>query len=175
MQKGGNVRISTNLNNDELTNLKKAKELLLAIKQKHSLSQQQVFGLLQEELYLPSSILNKKLTVLESVVKYLKENESLTLSSIGELLNRDQRNIWHALDNSKKKHPAKLSIKSESLLIPINIFSHPKFSALESVVVHMKEKLGLNYHEIALIIKRDDRTIWTVYNNIRKKRIHGKE
>ena len=28
----------------------------------------------------------------------------------------------------------------------------------------MKENLNLTYHEIALALKRDDRTVWTSYN-----------
>lgn len=33
----------------------------------------------------------------------------------------------------------------------------------------MKENLEMNYHEIAELLNRDDRTIWTAYNKAKKK------
>ncbi|NCN87051.1 hypothetical protein GW932_04400 [archaeon] len=45
-------------------------------------------------LFIPINILNnKKLTLLESIIKYLKE-KGFNYKQIGEMLNRDQRNIW---------------------------------------------------------------------------------
>ncbi len=41
---------------------------------------------------------------------------------------------------------------------------------MESVVFYMKDSLNMTYHEIALSLNRDDRTIWTVYNRASKKR-----
>jgi len=40
---------------------------------------------------------------------------------------------------------------------------------MESVVSYMKNSLGMTYHEIAVALNRDDRTIWTVYNRALKK------
>ena len=126
--------------------------------------------IIQQEASFPVSILNKRLTVLESVVKYLKEESNIPLCDISRLLKRDQRNIWHAFDNSKKKHKSKLSIDKNSIQIPVAILADSELSALESLVVYLKENLRFSYHEIALAIKRDDRTVWTAYNNSKKKR-----
>jgi DNA-directed RNA polymerase specialized sigma24 family protein len=41
---------------------------------------------------------------------------------------------------------------------------------MESVVFYMKKSLDMTYHEIAVALNRDDRTIWTVYNRALKKR-----
>jgi DNA-directed RNA polymerase specialized sigma24 family protein len=41
---------------------------------------------------------------------------------------------------------------------------------MESVVFYMKDTLGLTYHEIAVELNRDDRTIWTVYNRAKSKK-----
>jgi len=41
---------------------------------------------------------------------------------------------------------------------------------MESVVYYMKTKLEMTYHEIAISLNRDDRTIWTVYNRALKKK-----
>ncbi|MFH1770128.1 MAG: hypothetical protein ABH828_01075 [archaeon] len=34
----------------------------------------------------------------------------------------------------------------------------------------MKEEKNLSYHEIAILLNRDDRTIWTAYSRVQKKR-----
>jgi len=41
---------------------------------------------------------------------------------------------------------------------------------MESVVYYMKNTLEMTYHEIAISLNRDDRTIWTVYNRALKKK-----
>jgi hypothetical protein len=41
---------------------------------------------------------------------------------------------------------------------------------MESVVFYMKDDLEKSYHEIAVYLNRDDRTIWTVYNRALKKK-----
>lgn len=56
------------------------------------------------EIVIPLSILKeRKLSVLESIVKHLKERYDLTLHKIGEILGRDDRTIWTVYDRAKKK------------------------------------------------------------------------
>ena len=56
------------------------------------------------KFYIPSSIFtNRKLSVLESIVSYLKDNFNLRYSEISVLLNRDERNIWTVYSRYKKK------------------------------------------------------------------------
>ncbi|GAF99559.1 unnamed protein product, partial [marine sediment metagenome] len=57
------------------------------------------------------------------------------------------------------------------LNIPSYIFKDRTLSVLEAIVKYLKEERMLSYHEIAVLLKRDDRTIWTVYNRVKKK--HG--
>ena len=54
--------------------------------------------------------------------------------------------------------------------IPSDIFRDRSLSVLEIMVEYLKEQKGLSYHEIAQLLNRDDRTIWTVYNRVKKKR-----
>ena len=54
--------------------------------------------------------------------------------------------------------------------IPSNIFRDRTLSVLEIMVEYLKEEINLSYHEIAVLLNRDDRTIWTVYNRAKKKR-----
>ena len=53
--------------------------------------------------------------------------------------------------------------------IPIDVIRDRNFSIFESIVKFLKEKRSLSYHDIAVLLNRDDRTIWTVYNRARKK------
>ena len=47
------------------------------------------------------------LSILESVVKYLKESSNLSLSEIALILKRDPSNIWKVYNNSIKKNGKK--------------------------------------------------------------------
>ncbi|MEK6887206.1 MAG: hypothetical protein AABW88_05230 [Nanoarchaeota archaeon] len=59
---------------------------------------------------------------------------------------------------------------SSEIKIPISVLSNRSLATLESVVVYLKENLNLTYHQIAELLNRDDRTIWTCYNRASKKR-----
>lgn len=54
--------------------------------------------------------------------------------------------------------------------IPVSVISDRSLATLESVVEYLKEKKNLSYHEIAVLLKRDDRTVWTCYSRAKKKR-----
>jgi hypothetical protein len=53
--------------------------------------------------------------------------------------------------------------------IPSSIFRDRHRAPLESISEYLKDKLGMSYHEIAVLLNRDDRTIWTCYNRAKKK------
>lgn len=53
--------------------------------------------------------------------------------------------------------------------IPSFILRDRNLAALEAVVVYMKDSLGYNYAQIARMLNRDDRTIWTTYSRAKKK------
>ncbi len=106
---------------------------------------------------------------LESIVKYLKENLNIKVKKIASLLNRNDKTIWSTFSNAKRKYPEKLIEQESKVNIPISIFGSRKLSVLESIVYYLKENYELSFHEIALILKRDDRTIWTVYQKAKKK------
>lgn len=56
------------------------------------------------------------------------------------------------------------------VLIPSTIFLDRNISVLEAVVEYLKDKKEMSYHEMAVLLNRDDRTIWTCYNRVQKKR-----
>ncbi len=58
----------------------------------------------------------------------------------------------------------------EDLNIPISIFTDRSLASLEVVVEYLKEVKNLSYHQIAVLLNRNDRTIWTCYNRAKAKR-----
>lgn len=59
---------------------------------------------------------------------------------------------------------------TRAILIPHFIFQDRTLSVLEVIAEYLKEKRNMSFHEIAVALKRDDRTIWTVYSRAKKKR-----
>ncbi|MBN1156147.1 hypothetical protein JXA85_00890, partial [Candidatus Woesearchaeota archaeon] len=113
------------------------------------------------------SVFNSDLSPLESLVLYLHEQGELRLSEVARRLNRDQRTIWITLRNAKLKK-VKLDLKSK-VYLPIRILSDRRLSILEHICVQLKEKNGLRFNEIALLLNKAPNTIWTCYTRgIRK-------
>ncbi|MBW2984883.1 hypothetical protein KY361_07210 [Candidatus Woesearchaeota archaeon] len=144
------------------------------LREEHKLNIEDINRLVGEkekEVLLPISIFdNKKLSALETITKYLKENKKLSFHQIGVLLNRDERCIWTTYNNSKKKMKEGLALKPSKFLIPADIFTNRKLSVLENLTKYMREPLELSLHEIAQLLHRDDRTVWTVYNRAKRKK-----
>lgn len=155
---------------EEQITLERIKELTRLLKLKYKLSTKDILHLIEEkEILIPVSIFTKQLRILETLTKYLKEELDLSFHQIGVALNRDERNIWHTYRNSNKKNPSKLEILPSKYFIPISIFQN-KLGALENIVLYLKDELNLSYHTIAVLLERDDRTIWTMYNRTKNKR-----
>jgi hypothetical protein len=122
------------------------------------------------ERTIPVSVFdNTALSALEAIVKYMKEDLGRNYKEIAFLLNRNYGPIAITYRNSLKKMKGRLDASSETR-IPLSIFENSKLSVLENIVKYLKEDLSLTYHEIAIIMRRDDRTIWTVYNRSLRKR-----
>lgn len=149
------------------------RHLLEEIKLRYDLSSREVLELLDkslsEELLVPVSVFsNRKLSALESLCRFMKDNRNLSLRKIANILGRNNRTVWGAYDKSLLKYKGELNCDSK-ILIPISIFSDRKFSILENTAKYLKEHEELTYHEIAELLNRDDRTIWTLYNRALKK------
>ena len=153
----------------KLNSLSKAE--LLAIIEKHlpSISQADL-PTKSEADSIPISVFdNKELSSLETICKYLKENQNLTYHEIAVLLNRNDRTIWTTYNNSKKKLPVLFVLAKSEYYLPISIFKERKLSVLETIAVYLKDSQNLTLHQIAVLLNRNDRTIWTVYNRGKKK------
>jgi hypothetical protein len=53
--------------------------------------------------------------------------------------------------------------------ISTSIFQDRSLSVLESIVRYLKDEKEFTNKEIAQLLNRDERTIWTVYDRVRKK------
>ena len=126
----------------------------------------------EEEVSVPISVFkNEKLSSLETIVKYLRENLLLTFRQIAELTNRNQIALAVTYRNARKKLEAKFVIQEISPYhIPVSILKDRNISVLENIAAYLKDTFGLTYHKIAVLLNRDDRTIWTVYQRAKKKK-----
>ena len=126
----------------------------------------------KEEVKVPISVFNNEyLSSLENIVKYLRENLLLSFRQIAELTNRNEIALAVTYRNAKKKMPAKFVVTEISpYSIPVAILQDRNISVLENIAAYLKDTFGLAYHKIAVLLNRDDRTIWTVYQRAKKKR-----
>jgi len=126
----------------------------------------------KEEVKVPISVFNNEyLSSLENIVKYLRENLLLSFKQIAGLTNRNEIALAVTYRNAKKKMEAKFVVTEISpYSIPVSILKDRNISVLENIVAYLKDNFGLAYHKIAVLLNRDDRTIWTVYQRAKKKR-----
>lgn len=115
--------------------------------------------------FLPCSIFHNDLGVFESVVKFLHEDKKLDFKQISKITKRTHNNIAVTYLKSKKKYYPEFDI-DYSNKIPLTVFSE-KYTCFESICLYLKKTF--NYHEIAQLLDRDDRTIWTTYQRAIKR------
>ena len=138
------------------------------LKQMHEVTEQEILA--RKEAGIPVGIFaNDYLSSLEAIVKYLKEELKLKFSKIAKLLNRSSKTIWATYHNAVKKMPFSFGPISKDILIPVSAIANRSFSTLESVVGFIKD-IDYSNHEIGVMLHLDDRTIWTVYDRVKKKR-----
>lgn len=118
------------------------------------------------EISIPSSIFGTDMAPLQALVKYLKEEKSLTNKQISLAIKRDVRTIWLTYSAVRKKQ-LPFDRRGKSML-PLGIFSDGKLSVLEAVASYMRNA-GMSYADIARQVSRDQRTIWTVVHRAAKK------
>ena len=116
----------------------------------------------EEDVVLPVLSITKKLTCFQFTVKYLKENIGLSTKDVALKLCRDQPTIILTYKKANEKQPEKIISKKSEHDIPLSAIMS-KNSILGSIVRYLKEDKELNYQEIGKLLKRNPRTIWTVY------------
>ena len=117
---------------------------------------------------VPSCIFNTKLSSYETLVKFLKESYGLRVQEISILLNKKKQSVWRAYKQATKKFKQSFEVTTLYYPIPIKIFTDSKLTILQTLVIFLKDHYQLTYSEIAALLMRDDRTIWTVYYKAKK-------
>ena len=54
------------------------------------------------------------------------------------------------------------------IVLPISIFNE-KLGMLEAASLYLKDEMNLSFNDIAKLLKRNYKTIWTSYNKAKKK------
>ena len=128
-------------------------ELILALKK-------------ESEIEVPVSVFKNSAPPLESLVKYLKEEEKLEIKNISEKLNRNVQTIWTTYNNSKDKT---VDFSDSKIKIPLSVFSKDDKSTLESLVFYLKTAHQMRFSMIAKLVDKDPRVIFTHYKRYVKK------
>ncbi|MCX6749737.1 MAG: hypothetical protein NTW17_03285, partial [Candidatus Pacearchaeota archaeon] len=140
------------------------------LRNKYQIGKKEIFEIIREkEIRIPVSIFSKELGALESLTKYMKENLNMSYKQIADEISRDERTIWTSYKKAQGKHKEKLEIKKTEGYIPMSAFENKKLTILESVIIYLKNK-KFKFSEIAKMLKRDQRNIWTVYSRAKGKK-----
>lgn len=114
---------------------------------------------------IPSTVFTTAHSPLEAISNYLKMH-GMKINEIAQALNKQSPSICEALKNSRSK-PFK--VRPATIHIPLSEFtSNKKLSILETVVQYLRDN-NLRLVDIAKLLKRNPKTIWTLYNRSKNK------
>jgi hypothetical protein len=166
----------SNLSGEESGNTKDQliRSLLDSLSSK-GVSEKDVLSYLQrpKEEKIPLSIFRSSLSPLQAIIYYLKEHRGKNYSSIAVSLHRDQRSVWNTFAQAKKKISGDVPVFTSSYDIPLSSFADRNLSVLEALCCYLRREHELSYHQIASLLSKDDRTIWTVCRRAEKKQGDG--
>ena len=94
--------------------------------------------------------LDKEVDAINTFVQTILEKNDISFSKLVEIL--------------RQKRGEKAIVK-----VPCCIFKERSLGILEALTKYLKEELDLSYNEIASLLNRDNRVIWTTYSNAGKK------
>ena len=57
-----------------------------------------------------------------------------------------------------------------AMQVPLLVLRDRKISVLEAIVEYLKDEKMLSFHEIGVLLNRNDRTVWTCYHRAKTKR-----
>jgi hypothetical protein len=132
------------------------------------LSKKELIALLlsQKDIQIPVTVFSSDVSPLTALVKYLHDEKKLSIKEISIRLNRHLQTIWTIYRKSKGK---KLKITPTDYFVPLPLFAKERFSILETIIPYLKKTYDLSISEIALILDKNIKTIWTCYARFRKK------
>ena len=160
---------------------KKLREVLRFLENKYAVAPKEVLKLIREKEkkekeeeseYIPVSLFTAApVSSLEVITLYLRDVKKLKFSAMGSLLGRNQIALSSTYRNAKKKYPASLRVEESEYKIPCAVLKTRSLSVLETIVVYLKNAYMLQNNEIAKLLGKDPRTIWTVLKRAKKKEV----
>jgi len=118
-------------------------------------------------LGIPLSVFNLRLSIQETIVKYLREELRYGYKTIAQILHRKPGPIGITYRNARRKMPERLDLSSQDSL-PLDIFSD-RLTTFESVVHHLKETRGCAFKDIAALLHRHYRAVWKEWNQAKAR------
>lgn len=145
----------------------KKEDLIRFILSREGISEDELIMLMSgQKETIPVSVFNAGLFPLEAITRYSREKLGKKISAIAKLLGKNASSISLAYKKSALK---KFRFKEEGPFIPLSEFEkNPHLSVLENLVRYLKNN-GLRFSEIARLLGRDVKTIWTVHSRAGKK------
>lgn len=123
-------------------------------------------------LSVPASIFSLELSPLQTLVAFLHEVNRQEFKEIAHMINRSYRAVWgaykQACSDSATTGVVWQNYFDCTYYVPVRSFND-KLSISESVVTYLKSTNGLRIADIARLLKKDQRTVWTVENRAKKK------
>ncbi|MEA2038014.1 MAG: hypothetical protein U9O94_11000 [Nanoarchaeota archaeon] len=92
----------------------------------------------------------KSIDAINTLVQWLVDKDNVSFSNVIELLREKRR-------------------EEKTLTVPLSALKNRALGILEAVTKYLKEELNLTYHQIAVLLNRDDRPIWVTYNKAKGK------
>ena len=120
-------------------------------------------------VFVPVGVfLDGRLGVLECLVKFLREELGWSFVRIGGVLGRRGGSVCSSYRAAVGKVSGRLVFGVSDFVVPVGVFRSDVLSGLECLVVELKRRYGLRNCEVARLLHRDDRTIWTVVSRAKK-------
>ncbi|MBU2561230.1 MAG: hypothetical protein KKD17_02950 [Nanoarchaeota archaeon] len=150
------------------------------LKEQHNIDTEDWFeeGFIKEHLegkhtLIPASIFsssaNSGLSTLEIIVKYLRENVRMRNKKVATLLGRTPASVWITYRNASRKSSKRMSAEKTDIFIPTSVVSEKALAVLEGVSLYLHQHYHMRYNEIAKLLDRDQRTIWTACSRAKRK------
>ena len=90
-----------------------------------------------------------------------------------EIIKKAVEELCAKLGLTEKEVLQLLKERKNSIQIPVSIFSNKALSGLELVCKYLKDELGIRISDIAKLLNRDYRTVWTTYS-IASRKLKGR-
>lgn len=135
-----------------------AKEL----KQSYDYTPEQLLAILAEHKCVPATVFSNELSPLQALVTYLHDHDKECFATIAKQLSRSYRAVWGAYQHEG------ITITATKYSIPLTTFDDKK-SVLETVVQYLRTTYHMKFTDIAKLLNKDSRTIWTAWNRAQKK------